>query len=610
MPVNLYERPAGYQHIPFPFEEVLKSGMLMQSQEDKAKQNLVDIANQQYKGHTVDLPQLQGLQNNINQQIESIYQKSKETGLRNTASDIHNLRASIAEQTGQFGKIGAIQTNLKEYQDYNANLDKLHQAGKIDKDTKDYLSKKADALYEQQGGIGEPDQFNRFQHYTTVTPAEYVDTTDRLTKLGSGWKADGMKNGFLKESEDGSLLIHTKTGWEKADKTEIKNGLRQMLLTDDPSVQYLEQQAEVGAYKTGRNAMDIYENNVESILDAVANKLAYSKGEEDQTAQFTPGRLLEQRSANETTSLTGEIAPQKVGPDEFADVNNIPFDDKGAIKVVPNKEYKLGSRSMEGLQSSIGGPEEAFKTTEEAVQEAKAKQDQYKLIVQRLRNTYNLDPDKFPTDQSVVEAYRNAQKDISQRERKFESVDDKPAKKIGEAVARNKIGRNFYLFDPRYTTNEDGKLSTVVETLGITEKDIDEALRKGIGGYTQMGPEAGAYYVEVKDKEGKSTRVAFTPDSEIAYIFEPSHKLFAQHQSLREGYVPVSSTKIIHSKPTFDQNGKVSYEDTAYKITGIDSQGNITGLSLLGKVSLEEMQLEEQARLKKSNYFGLKVAEE
>src|SRR3990167_7069679 len=137
MSVNRYELPAQYEHIPFPFDDVMRAGLYMQGKEDEAKQALIDLGTKQYRALPKDQEKLYAAQQTVNEKINTLYDKYKDKGYRQAANDIRKLRQELEQREGQFGDIGAMQRNLQSYQEYVKDIDEQYKKGTIDKDTRD-----------------------------------------------------------------------------------------------------------------------------------------------------------------------------------------------------------------------------------------------------------------------------------------------------------------------------------------------------------------------------------------------------------------------------------------------------------------------------------------
>jgi len=148
----------------------------------------------------------------------------------------------------------------------------------------------------------------------------------------------------------------------------------------------------------------------------------------------------------------------------------------------------------------------------------------------------------------------------------------------------------FYVFDSKGKT-EDGTLDTVLEELDITEEAFDEALAKGISGYTQAGPVAGGYYVEVKDDSGKSRRVVISPDEEMKSIFRTSQMVNEARKSMVPTIVqpiPARPDIQILVHPNIRKDGSTTWK---YYLNGEET-------------TLEQIRKDEKEVLQESNYLG------
>ncbi len=203
------------------------------------------------------------------------------------------------------------------------------------------------------------------------------------------------------------------------------------------------------------------------------------------------------------------------------------------------------------------------------------------------------------THKEVIETYNKARKSVHAESIPLESISNVAAKNIGQALVRNKEQRNFYLYDSKGKT-EDGTLKTVLNKLSIPEEDFDKALANGIGGYTQAGPSAGSYYVEVKDSKGTNRRVMISPDAEMQKIFRTSQAINEARKSMvptKLQPIPELPNYSIEVKPEIKANGEVNWNY-------IEVLQQPDGKVITSPTTLDEIRKAENEHLKKSNYLA------
>jgi hypothetical protein len=333
--------------------------------------------------------------------------------------------------------------------------------------------------------------------------------------------------------------------------------------------------------------------NISDYLYSNGAKQIFNKTKSESGVDFDPtykGKQ-DQQSANLTTSSQSE--GMNNNPVDHPIVKDMEFDSKGNLKI-PN-ETGFKSTDINGVTSTGVMGATGLTTTKGKDLNKMAEQVRY---VQELQNTH---PDlKGLSPKATIDAITKANKSVSNESIPLESISNVAAKNIGDAIVRNKAQRNFYLYDSKGKT-EDGTLETVLKKLDISEEDFDKALKDGIGGYTQAGPNAGGYYVEVKDDDGKARRVMISPDKEMQTIFRTSQAVNEARKTMTPGIVqPFSETPNykIAIKPIVRKDGTAEWSYTEI-IT--DDQGNIKQSS---PTTLDEIRKAERDHLKASGYLG------
>jgi len=196
----------------------------------------------------------------------------------------------------------------------------------------------------------------------------------------------------------------------------------------------------------------------------------------------------------------------------------------------------------------------------------------------------------------TIEVYRLNKKSVTNESGKLYSISGNASEDIGKSIVKDKQGRNFYLWDGKGRTS-NGTLDEVLNELDITEEDFNKVLEKGIGGFTQAGPVAGAYYVEVPDENGNTRRVLISPDANMQDIFKGSQALNEARRSLAPAKVNLGDGFIIDVKPKLHKNGQPEWE---YVLTdGVNSE----------KVTLEEIRELEVKKLMKSGLLKSGITE-
>lgn len=487
------------------------------------------------------------------------------------------------------GILGAAEEKLKKY---NSTLEE------INKDKNDF--KKAFRLKQfQQTNLAPEaaiklDAYGRPVNTEVVTPPdfEYKDKNEVFSKLLDDVEADirSVNSGLTKEKSYEALLSYMNGNIEERTGKKIYDSLKERALSDQNLVKSIEAE---GSY-FGKNPSELFEQALMGTVRAGAYKKSNIdvKYQDDNVARDRAKRKDEIADANITTSSQSEALPGSLVtiPKE---IQNLEFDEKGNLKPIytGGQTYRQ-SGSLYNDASVISNSKRELDT--QAMQNAQA-------LVTRLQTDNPALKDLKPKE--VIEAYKKGIQSLESESIPLESVGNVASKNIGEALARNKAQRNFYLFDGKGKTS-DGQLSTVLDQLDIKEEDFNKALEKGISGFTQAGPSAGGYYLEVPDSKGNSRRVVISPDAEIGKIFRPSQMI----NQARKSFSPVEVTPFeerpdysIVVKPNINKDGSTKWE---YFEILKDQEGNIIQQA---QTSLEDIREVEKQRLKNSGYLGSQI---
>jgi len=204
----------------------------------------------------------------------------------------------------------------------------------------------------------------------------------------------------------------------------------------------------------------------------------------------------------------------------------------------------------------------------------------------------------------VIEAYKGAVKSLKSESIPLNTIGEKAAKSIGESLSRDLNQRKIYLMDDKGQT-ETGSKDEVLEKLGINQSSLQEQLRNGVGGYTQAGPSAGAYYVYVNDKNDVSRRVIIAADNEMQKIFRTSQSV----NEARKSFIKTEVTPFeefpnytISVEPSISKDGNANWKYTeVFK----DKDGSIISKK---PTDLNTIRQEEKKHLETSGYLHSKIA--
>jgi hypothetical protein len=328
------------------------------------------------------------------------------------------------------------------------------------------------------------------------------------------------------------------------------------------------------------------------LFNAGSNQI-FNKTESGNTIDVTglANDLRKEEMANRTTSSQSEAIANDAVTNTVSKIGEMKFDSKGEL-VLPTKtntQYD-SSKGTTGVMGASGANVTRGTDLEKMTEQVR--------FIQDLQKTH---PGlKGLTPQKTVEAYTKAMKSLASESIPLESISNVAAKNIGDAIARNKHQRNFYLYDDKGTTT-DGTFETVLDKLNIPEEDLDKALKEGIGGYTQAGPSAGSYYVEVKDKDGNSRRVTISPDSEEQKMFKTSQSLNTARKSMTRTVVQPLENKPnykISVEPSIKSDGTTTWNYTEFIV---NDNGDILQAN---PTTLDNIRKAERDAFKASGYLG------
>jgi len=302
-------------------------------------------------------------------------------------------------------------------------------------------------------------------------------------------------------------------------------------------------------------------------------------------------KAMEDEAANLTTTSQSEALLNTPLEDLTSDMK---FDSKGNLQI-PNKSDKV---VKQGAYDEFGVFDPNAKTTVSVKGKDLNKMAEHVRMIKDIQTNHPELNGLSPKE--TIETYNKARKSVSAESIPLESISNVAAKNIGQAISRNKDQRNFYVWDSKGKTN-DGTLPTVLKSLDIAEEDFDKALNSGIGGFTQAGPSAGSYYVEVKDGSGNSRRVMISPDNEMKTMFKTSQMLNEARKTVQPAVIrPYESRPdiIISVNPQIKKDGTVKWEYTKARV---DQNNNILESE---PTSLDEIRQDEKDVFKESNYLG------
>lgn len=246
---NLYDRPVQGEYFTLPYEELMRSGAMMQDQENKSRQATVDIGSKQYYSTAQDNEGLLKAKEDIHNKVEQLYQNHKGTGLRGATDDIHKLQRELQQREGQGGDLYAYHQSLEAQKGYMGDLDKMYEKGDISKDKRDRLLAISNDQYK---GIGTPDNFGKYKVFNGVTAAQDVDLAKQADELAKGWKETKIHNEGWFENSSGGLYRKNGKTTEYIDPNEIYNNIMPQLKANPKNRAYADQEHLLNTYGQGQ----------------------------------------------------------------------------------------------------------------------------------------------------------------------------------------------------------------------------------------------------------------------------------------------------------------------------------------------------------------------
>lgn len=408
-----------------------------------------------------------------------------------------------------------------------------------------------------------------------------------------GIKPSGTSKEWYDIDESGNV-IGKKAGWEQVARKDVDRvaAAKVPLFLQHQDSQYFKDK--FLATHPNATQQDLNIAAFENLKREGENQIfANTKSAKD--FQYAPEYIGNKKSEAEIlgTSTQSEALSGDLIEDKSKDMQ---FDENGNLKPVKTTSY---TSEVNPFGSSIPGLPSGVITTPKGeskidVNKTTENENFIKSLDENHPELRNLKP------KEKVEAYKKAIKSLSEESIPLLSMSNEAKKNIGEGLLNNKMQRNFYLYDDKGKTL-DGTLKTVLKELDIDEETFNKTLEKGISGYTQAGPVAGSYYVEVKDDKGETRRVMISPDEEAKTIFRTSQAI----NEARKSFTPTTITPFesrpdikIHVQPQIKKDGSV---DTKYIKYLTDEKGNILEQE---PTTLDEIRKAEREVYKSSGYLG------
>lgn len=576
-------------YVPAPLDFMYKVGAHKQANQDKAEEDRLDLLGKQWNRLSIDADKANKIKSEVNTTLDEF--ANKDFNDPAVKSQWYKKKRELADRFGPMGDIGAMEANYKMHQDYVKGLDELRKKGPkeggIDVDTYNKLRK---ISLEGYKGIGQ-DEGQGYSQFSGIQPAGYVDLAKQADDLAKGWKENKKASEGWSEDPSGKLYRKSGNKVEWIDEKEIYNNIMPQLMNDPMNQAFVQQDVLLNTYNMTpqeRAELDFDKTHMsyyDRAAKYAANKYGFRSTEHTSDIKNTPWAKdkRDEEMGNLTTTTQSEGIATGI---EHPTVKDMEFDSKGNL-VIPTKTNRkvigtnLKNPSGQNALYQEGKDLEKFAEQVKYVQEIKTQHPELKDL----------------TPKATLEAIKKAQKSVETESIPLNSISNLAAKGIGEAISRNMGQRNFYLHDSKGKTT-DGTRETVLEELGITDKELQDQIKKnGISGYTQSGPTPGGLYIDVKDKDDKTRRVVISQDAEIQKIFSVSHAVNEARKTLTPAVVtPIPGANYqVAVKPKITKDGSVKWE----YMEVINGEARYT--------TLDEIRKQEKEALKESNYLGSQI---
>jgi len=577
---RVYERPIVSSYVPLPLENIENNYRRQQHEYDKGIEDIQDAQSLiKVNADPLHTPHRNKLIQDYNNQISQLADEYIKTGgSPETKYKVHNLKRQFANDPNRL----QLESNYQNYLQYQKDKEERYSKGEYDPLSKEYDPYK----YIQP----KEDRVTPFSYTGMKGVQKHYPVIQDMMK---GIKPSGTSKEWYDIDESGNV-IGKKAGWEQIARQDVDRvaAAKVPLFLQHQDSQYFKDK--FLAEHPNATQQDLSLAAFDNLKREGENQIfANTKSAKD--FQYAPEYIGNKKSeaeilgtSTQSEALTGDLIEDKS--------KDIQFDEKGNLKPVKTTTY---TSEATPFGSSIPGMSPGVRVTPKG----ESKIDINKTIenenfIKSLDENHPELRDLKPKEK--VEAYRKAIKSQSEESIPLISMSNVAKKNIGEALVNNKLQRNFYLYDDKGKTL-DGTFKTVLEELDIPEEEFDKQLEKGISGYTQAGPVAGSYYIEVKNSDGETRRVMISPDEEAKTIFRTSQAI----NEARKSFTPTTITPFesrpdvkIAVIPQIKKDGKVS---TRYVKYIADENGEPIQSE---ETTLDEIRKAEREVYKNSGYLG------
>lgn len=245
MAIGIWGKPAQLDIQPYDKEFMLRAADAVQKRADTAESNYDALLGEFNKLPALpqDLEKRNSIIKSYKQQLSSAYDAAK-GDVTKLIPVIKNLGRDFRENLS-YGPLGAITGNYSARKEHEKQIQDAYEKGFINQQRRDALL--AVDLNDYQG-IGEGENYDKFNSYKGSTPAKEVDLSEKARKLADDWKADKITRGGYKQDKSGLYFINTKGVKEYVDPNEVYTYVKSVLDQDPEVRSFVDQETRLGTY--------------------------------------------------------------------------------------------------------------------------------------------------------------------------------------------------------------------------------------------------------------------------------------------------------------------------------------------------------------------------
>lgn len=252
------------------------------------------------------------LQNLRQEAVDNFATGSLGDGMRS----LKKLQQQIYEAKQPGGVYDLYEKNYMAAQDYQKQIEKLHEEGEITNERKDGLLALSSSRF--PGSFTEEGDYNP---YSGITAAKNINIGNAALEAAKGWKADAIQSGILRVDPTTGTYLYSGSS-EFVDFNEVKQGVMRVMTLNDDLMADLRQEADIRGL-SGEDKQNFINNKLEVAAEAAAMKEGFVKDKK----QFYRNWALEQQrdfdfqKAMETGQLSSNVVQMATGMKDLDFIN-------------------------------------------------------------------------------------------------------------------------------------------------------------------------------------------------------------------------------------------------------------------------------------------------